>query len=262
MTPQDIGKVFAAADHSFERAIATSARTNATLTRADDVMTRIGSRDGAARAAARRERQRLNAGFGRTAKRVAMIIAVVWLATVVIGFVNPIGLFGLIAAIVIGAILVGGTLMGSRGRVAPALPAPDLPSALLVDRLDSYLYRARPALPAPAQAEIDQMLSALPSLKPTLERVGAMDPAVQDARRLMGTHLPNLIDRYLNVPAAYRGDAGDDDVSVDERLVEALRAGRQALDDAGKQLAKGDVAAFETQGRFIESRYGEEPLDR
>lgn len=106
------------------------------------------------------------------------------------------------------------------------------------------------------------MLAALPGLKPTLDRVGAIDPSVQDARRLIGTHLPNLIDRYLKVPPAFRATGDGGDPSVDERLVEALRAGRQALDDVGAQLARGDVAAFETQGRFIESRYGEEPVER
>lgn len=262
MTPRDIGRVFAAADESFERAIATSARTSAAITRADDIMARVGARGGAARAAARRERQRLNAGLGRTVKRVALVIGAVWLATMMIGLLNPIGLFGLIAAIIVGAVLAGGAILLSRTPAPAPLPAPDLPSAVLVDRLDSYLYRARPALPAPAQAEVDRMLSVLPTLKPTFERVGALDPSVQDARRLMGTHLPNLIDRYLNVPAAYRGEAGSDEVSVDDRLVEALRAGRQALDEVGQQLARGDVAAFETQGRFIESRYGEDSLER
>lgn len=262
MKSNDLGRVFAAADESFERAMVSSAKTNAALTRADDVMARVDNRDGSARAAARRERQRLNAGLARTVKRIALIVGLVSLATVIIGFINPIGMFGLIAAIVIGAVLVGGTLVTARPPKKPALPAPDMPSAVLVDRLDSYLYKARPVLPVPAQAEVDLMLSALPTLKPTLERVGAMDPSAQDARRLMGTHLPNLIDRYLNVPAAYRDRPGADEVSVDQRLVEALRAGRQALDEAGQQLARGDVAAFETQGRFIESRYGEEPVDR
>lgn len=189
-------------------------------------------------------------------------MAAVWLATVVIGLVNPIGLFGLIAAVVIGVVLVGATVMRARAPAPPTRPEPDLPSAMLVDRLDSYLYRARPALPAPAQAEVDRLLTSLPAIRPTLERVGALDPTVQDARRLMGTHLPNLIDRYLNVPQAYRDAGGSDEVSVDQRLVEALRAGADALDDTGRALAKGDVAAFETQGRFIESRYGEEPIDR
>ena len=73
----------------------------------------------------------------------------------------------------------------------------------------------------------------------------------------MSTHLPGLVDRYLHVPAAYREDRDGDGVSVDQRLVEALAAGREALGDISRQLASRDVAAFETQGRFIQSRYGD-----
>jgi hypothetical protein len=46
---------------------------------------------------------------------------------------------------------------------------------------------------------------------------------------------------------------------VDQRLVEGLAAGRSALAEVSEQLARADVAALETQGRFIQSRYGEDP---
>jgi hypothetical protein len=36
-----------------------------------------------------------------------------------------------------------------------------------------------------------------------------------------------------------------------------LAAGRRALNDISQNLARADVAALETQGRFIQSRYGE-----
>ena len=103
--------------------------------------------------------------------------------------------------------------------------------------------------------------AALPSLKQTLERVEPLDPNAQDARRLMSVHLPGLIDRYAHVPAAYRGEPDGEGKSADERLVEALAASRAALDDISEQLARADMAAFETQGRFIESRYGKERID-
>ena len=74
----------------------------------------------------------------------------------------------------------------------------------------------------------------------------------------MSMHLPGLIDRYVNVPSAYRGEQDGEDVTVDERLVEGLAAGREALTEVSEKLARADVAAFETQGRFIKSRYGEE----
>ena len=81
------------------------------------------------------------------------------------------------------------------------------------------------------------------------------DPLAQDARRLMGKHLPDLIDRYEKVPAAYRSQRDGEGLTVDERLAASLDAARVALDELGTKLHKQDIDAFETQGRFIESRY-------
>jgi hypothetical protein len=134
---------------------------------------------------------------------------------------------------------------------------PDLANGPMVDRFDSYLFRSRKALPAPAQAEIDQISAMLPRLKETLVRVETLDPTAQDARRLMSLHLPGLIDRYAKVPPGYRGESDGEGVSLEQRLVDGLAAGRAKLIEVADNLARADVAAFETQGRFIESRYGE-----
>src|SRR5205823_1920722 len=112
---------------------------------------------------------------------------------------------------------------------------------------------------APAQAEIDAISSALPSLRQTLDRVETLYPDAQDARRLMSIHLPGLIDRYLHVPSAFRSEEDGEGKTVDERLVEGPAAGRAALNEMSQKLARADVAAFETQGHFIESRYGDDP---
>jgi hypothetical protein len=170
-------------------------------------------------------------------------------------------MFGFLAAI---GIAVGiAALLGfmPSGKDNPIAPPADLPNGTMVQRFDSYLYRQRAALPAPARAEIDAISRILPSLKQTLERVDDLNPEAQDARRLMSKHLPGLIDRYVNVPPAYRGQKDGEDVTVDERLVEGLAAGREALTEVSEKLAKSDLAAFETQGRFIKSRYGEERID-
>jgi hypothetical protein len=73
----------------------------------------------------------------------------------------------------------------------------------------------------------------------------------------MSVHLPGLIERYANVPPAYRGEADAEGKTVDQRLVEGLAASRTALDEVTERLAKRDVDAFSTQGRFIESKYGQ-----
>lgn len=232
------------------------------IARFDRVTHQLDQRDGPARAAARRERQRLNAGFGRTAAKIAGAVVLIWLAAVIVGFLQPIGMFGFLAAIV-ATVVVAGVLLAVGGRQAISAPPPsaDLPNGAMVDRFDSYLYRVRPALPAPAQVQLDAISAVLPSLKKTLERVETLDPTAQDARRLMSIHLPGLIDRYANVPPAYRTEQDGEGKTVDERLVESLAAAKSALAEVSQQLARSDLAAFETQGRFIETRYGEHGIE-
>jgi hypothetical protein len=232
------------------------------IARFERVARHLDERGGPSREAARRERQRLNAGLGRTIASIMMTIAVIWLATIVIGLVAPIGMFGFLAALTITVVAVA-MLVARGGRRAISAPAPstDLANGAMVERFDSYLYRTRAALPAPAQVEIDAISRILPSLKQTLERIETLDPAAQDARRLMSVHLPGLIDRYERVPPAYRQERDGEDKTVDQRLVEGLTAGRAALAEVSEQLARADVAALETQGRFIQSRYGQERID-
>ena len=64
------------------------------IARFDRVTERLDQRDGPSRSAARRERQRLNAGLNRFAIRVAVATALIWLATIAIGLVRPVGMFG------------------------------------------------------------------------------------------------------------------------------------------------------------------------
>ena len=230
------------------------------LARFDRVTRALDERDGAAREAARRERQRLNRDLGRRAARVGMAIGIVSIATIVIGLMTPIGMFGLFAAIGL-AVGIAALLAFMPSEPAARAPTADLPNGPMVQRFDSYLYRTRAALPAPARAEIDSISARLPLLRQTLERVETLDPKAQDARRLMSVHLPGLVDRYLNVPPEFRGQADGEGLTVDQRLIEGLAAARTALDEISQDLARSDLAAFETQGRFIKSRYGEQPID-
>ena len=239
----------------------TSPKTDLAISRADRVMRQLDERQGPVALAARRERQRLNTGVTRTLARIGIAVGVISLLTIVVGLIMPIGMFGFLAAVGV-AVGVAALLGFSGGReIAAPNVATDLPNGQMVQRFDSYLFRARRALPGPAQTEVDLLSAQLPPLRQTLERIPDLDPAAQDARRLMSTHLPGLIDRYLHVPAAYRAETDGDGKTVDQRLTEALAAGREALSDISEQLAKGDLAAFETQGRFIESRYKDQVIE-
>ena len=231
------------------------------IQRADRVMRQLDERDGAVREAARRERQRLNTDLMLRFSRIGVAIGIISIITIVVGFIQPIGMFGFLAAVGL-AVGIAALLAFMPGDSQVKAPSTDLPNGQMVQRFDSYLYRTRAALPAPARAEIDAISARLPALKQVLERVETLDPKAQDARRLMSVHLPGLIERYMNVPAEFRSQADGEGLTVDQRLVEGLGAARSALDEISQDLARNDLNAFETQGRFIKSRYGDETIDQ
>ena len=237
------------------------ARVDRTLALVDRVNHALDTRSSEARAMAARERDRQARAIGRRLAKIGIAIGLISIVTIGVGLFVPIGMFGFLAAvglaIGVAALLA---LCPSQPAVRSQLPA-DLPNAALVQRFDSLLYRSRPSLPAPAQVEIDAISARLSSLRQTLERVDSLDPAAQDARRLMARHLPGLIDRYRTIPPSYRGERDGEGLTVDERLVEGLRAGRQALEEIGERLTRDDLRALEAQGRFLQSRYGGESTE-
>lgn len=235
-----------------------SDKVDRALARFDRVTRQLDTRSGIVRDARKRELKRLNEGVVSTFIKIGLVVGVISVVTILIGLIQPIGMFGFLAAVGLAIGIVAAIVFSGGREIARPAVTPDLPNGEMVRRFDSYIYLTRAALPAPAQAEIDQLSAQLPPLKTTLERLETLDPNAQDARRLMSIHLPGLIDRYLHVPSAYRGQPDGEGITVDQRLVEALGASRAALTEITEKLAKADMMAFETQGRFIKSRYGED----
>lgn len=236
----------------------TEDKVGRALARFDRVMTVIDEREGPVASQARRERQRKVRRYGRATRNAVLAGLVVAIAAGVLGATTPLGLLGFLAAIMLAvtaAVLI--FALSSRPEAAVPTVPQDAPNAEMVQRFDSYLYKTRRALPAPAQTVVDGISSQLGTLRQTLERTDVLDPDAQEARRLMSVHLPGLIERYANVPPAYRSEVDAEGKTVDERLVEGLAASRAALGDVTERLAKRDVDAFSTQGRFIESKYGQ-----
>lgn len=235
----------------------TNDKVSKALARFDRVMAVVDEREGPVATQARQERQRTIRRYGKATRNAALALLAISIGTMAVGAVTPIGLFGFLAAVML-AVAVAGLLFLWGAREEPMTSVPkDLPNGEMVQRFGSYLYQNRRALPAPAQEVVDSISGNLGTLKQTLERTDPMDPDAQDARRLMSVHLPGLIDRYAKVPAPYRSEADSEGKTIDQRLVEGLNATRSALGEVSERLAKRDVDAFSTQGRFIESKYGQ-----
>lgn len=226
------------------------------IARFDDLIARYDGASGAAGAARRRHLGRSARSAGRRAANATMVVAALVVATIGFGLiVGPIGIAGLFGvAVLIVAMLVLFAVWPAEHAAAPAYSA-TMSNREVVSRFDSYLHRNRAALPSPAASRVDSIASQLPMLESRLGEMDTLDPLAQDARRLMGQHIPDLIDRYERIPLAHRHDPDSGGMTADERLVTALDAAHEALDDLARRATRQDRDAFETQGRFIESRY-------
>jgi hypothetical protein len=226
------------------------------IARFDEVIARYDGKGVEAAAARRRGYGRTVQNVGKRLANMGMAIGALIVATIGFGlFVGPIGWTGLfLVALATLACLMLFSVWPS-GETKRVAYSDALPTRTVVRQLDSLLTRERAALPAPAGRRIDAISAQLPLLENRLGELDAIDPLAQDARRLMGKHLPELIDRYERVPQAYRQQRDGEGMTVDERLVASLDAAQTAIDELGARLAQTDRDAFETQGRFIESRY-------
>ncbi|HYJ82872.1 MAG TPA: hypothetical protein VEW26_08545 [Allosphingosinicella sp.] len=227
------------------------------IARFDEYSARL---DGHIPAASSLRRRYYGRAAGTLARRLAtmgMAIGALIVATIVFGLFQPIGITGLflVGLATLAVMLLVGFWPAEPKRVAYS---DEVPTGTVVRQLETMLVRQRAALPAPAAQRADAIGAQLPLLESRLAEVDPLDPLAQDARRLMGKHLPELIDRYERIPAAYRHQPDGEGLTADQRLVASLDAARQALGDIGDKLVQGDRQAFETQGRFIESRYKED----
>lgn len=212
-----------------------------------------------------RPKGRSKPGTARLARKLThggIAIAAILAVMIVVGLVvDGIGLTGLFiaAAVMLAAILFIGFRPEPAAKPVPAF-SEEMSNKAVVQRLGTFLSRHRGQVPAAAGQRISAIQAQLPMLEAQLADMPLLDPLAQDARRLAGQHLPELIERYERVPAQYRREREGDGLSVDERLVAGLDAAKVAIDDLGRRMSKQEMDEFETQGRFLESRYQDPDL--
>ena len=227
------------------------------IARFDQWSARLDGHTPAAASARSRVRSRSVQGAARRAMGFGTALVALIVATIVFSqVVGAIGLFGLfLVSLAALALLVAFSVWPSEPE--RVVYDEKLPTAKVVRQLETILVRRRPALPAPAARRADEIGAQLPLLESRLAELDPLDPLAQDARRLMGRDIPELLDGYERIPAEHRNRLDGAGLSVDQRLTVSLEAAREALDDLGARLSEGDRRAFETKGRFIESRYKE-----
>lgn len=260
MSIRELNKTIERAAQGMDRALVVAGKTDRAVSRADRVMAQIDNHDGAARDARRRDYERTMEGVGKRLLQVGLAVGGISIAAVVAGLLIPggIGMFGFLAAVGLAVAVAAVTLFWPRAPQVMQKLDPALSNAQVASRFDSFLVRQRPALPPPAQVQVDAIHTMMPDFQKVISRIEKNEPEAQEARRLMSNHLPGLIERYHQVPQGFRDSIDGEGMTVDERLADGLSAGRKALEELGQRLARKDMAALEAHGRFMKSRYGDE----
>ena len=223
------------------------------VARNDERLHRMNMADVARRGRARR-RQMAAENAGKRLKRAGFVgggvVAVLLLYGLIIG---PIGTTGLILAVLLG--LAGMVMAGVWNQNVPqpqdlAEASPNaMPAAT-----EAWLYRQR--LPAKASPQIDAIGALLATLETQLSRVPPTDPIAQDLARLLGKHLPDLVERYTRVPVDQRSRTIDSDGrTIETTLIDGLKIVETELARASDALSAADRDAVLVQGKFLEIRY-------
>lgn len=224
------------------------------LGRADEALKRLGQTP-EGRAAALRRTQRHAKSVAQRVANAAMAAAGLAVAALLFAmFVAPLGINGFLM-LVLAVVGVGGWFLLRRPQAEmptpQALKNADL--AAIPRRVEAWLERQRRSLPSRASKLIDEILLRLEVLGEQLGQVPSGQPIAGDARRLIGEHLPRLVDTYLKVPQAFRTPGSEPEA----QLLEGLVTIADELRRLSEQLVRGDLDALAIEGKFLEQRYKE-----
>ena len=225
--------------------------TREALARYDEWLARtVKSREGMTRRAKRLERGARN--VGRRLRNMALAVLAVLVAAFLYGnIVAPLGFLGVMMTF-LAAICAMVIFANWPSAPAPRLEKlPEAPLGALPAQVEVWLDAQRPALPAPAAREIDLVMAQLDRLAPELKQLDPATPQAEDARKLLGDHLPRLVKSYAEVPATHRGTS-----EAQAHFREGLRVVGGEIDRLTQEIAKERLRTLETEGRFLESRYG------
>ncbi len=225
------------------------------VARNDERLRRLAVGEAAQRARARR-RQRAASAAGKRAARATTVAATIVVALVLWGLiVGPIGTTVLVLAVLFGFAAVLAAAVWSPAAPEPATLA-EAPAATLPAVTEAWLDRRRADLPRLAAPQVDAIAAKLATLESQLAAVPAADPVAQDLQRLLGKHLPELVERYTRVPQEQRARTIEGDGrSIETALIDGLKVVDAELARASDELAAADRDAVIVQGKFLESRY-------
>ena len=144
----------------------------------------------------------------------------------------------------------------TRRRPEPmAADAPGIRLGTMARRAEEILLDRSDQLPGRALGASDAIIARLNELQPHLDTLDPDSTLAGDARRLICQHLPRLVVSYLDLPSSARKANSE----PSRRFAESLGVVAQEMDELLEQCCRDRHLSFDTQNRFIETRYREDP---
>ena len=201
--------------------------------------------------------------FGRKLRNVAFAVVGIWLGLSIIGgIISGIGFTGLAigAAATVAAVWIFAQYprlkVPSRADLNPANP--DVKA--LVGRTELWLESQRRALPAPAVKLVDTIGLQLDSLGDQLVGLDQASPQAAEVRKLVGEHLPDMIDGYRKIPDHLRHEARAG-TTPEKQFLDGLQTISTEIDSVTRQLAAGALDNLAIKTRYLEYKYGDAAND-
>ena len=190
--------------------------------------------------------------------RVAVAVFGIFVAAGIAGLVlDGIGFVGVMATLV--AIVVAVAVLGSYPKIRVPRRA-DINKGdvqTMVGRTELWLEAQRPALPPPAVQVVDGIGVQLDALGLQLAGLDQNSPQAVEVRKLIGEHLPEMVDSYRKVPQHLRAEPRPGGKTPDQQLTDSLAGISREIDTITRQLAEGSLDELAVRGRFLEYRYGD-----
>ena len=192
--------------------------------------------------------------FGKIS-RAALAVGAVLIGAMAVGaFIDGIGFWGVMITALAGA---GAAYAFMR---YPEMPMPtteslrqtDLPT--LAGKTEIWLEAQRPALPAPAITLMQDIGLRLDELAPQLSTLNENDPAAREVRKLVGEHLPELINGYKRIPDSLK-QKDNGGKTPEQQLVDGLKLIDREIETMTGQISRGELDKLAVRGRYLELKY-------
>ena len=192
--------------------------------------------------------------YGKVA-RAAVAVGVLLVGAGIVGaIIDGIGFWGVMATGILGA-AAAYLLMRY-----PDMPMPTTESlrqtdlGTLAGKTEIWLEAQRPMLPAPAISIVQDIGVRLDQLAPQLQTLDENDPASREVRKLVGEHLPELINGYKRIPEPLKRKehAGK---TPEQQLIDGLKVIDREIEAMTGQISRGELDKLATRERYLEIRY-------